>query len=342
IAGTLADRLSKRTILIVAQSVMMVCAFALAWLTWTGRVHYWHVFVLSLIVGVATAFDVPTRQALLIDLVGREDLMGAISLNTALFNVARVAGPALAGVVLAFYGPAVAFFLNGASFLAIIWALAVMKLPPRRQSPMDGPVLAGLKEDTAEGLRFIINTPVALFSVAALFLINMFALNFQVLMPVIAKDVLGREAGEYGMLFSALGAGALLSSAVVSYSSYRGPSVSSMLAGAFLTSAFTVGAGLTRSFHASMVIAALTGWWFVAFVANVNSLLQYNTPDHLRGRVMSVYSLVSLGATPAGSIYVGLVAGILGGQAGCVAAGAAGVLASVFLLLWANRRQFFR
>ncbi|MGE5541873.1 MAG: MFS transporter, partial [Bacillota bacterium] len=123
IAGTLADRFSKRNILIIAQSVMMVSAFALAWLTWTGRVQYWHVLLLSFIGGIATAFDVPTRQALLIDLVGREDLMSAISLNAALFNVARVVGPAAAGVVLAIHGPAVAFFLNGASFLAIIGAL---------------------------------------------------------------------------------------------------------------------------------------------------------------------------------------------------------------------------
>ena len=340
-AGCIADHVSKRRILVIAQSAMMICAFVLSALTYMGRVRFWHVAALSFISGCATAFDIPTRQSLMIQLVGREDLMSAISLNSALFNVARTVGPALAGLVLARYSAATAFLLNGISFLAIILALLMMRSPAVTMVHGQDEWYRRLRDDILEGVRFVASTPVALFVVVALFLVSVFAFNYQVLAPVIAKQVLGEGASGYGLLMSALGVGALVAALTMSYLSYRGPRPSMVMAGAFAAPLALTALGFASSLTTAMAFMAVYGWWMIAFVSHANSLLQYNTPDHLRGRVMGVYSVVLLGSAPAGAIYVGAVSGALGGRAGCLAAALGGFVSAIMLVLWVHRRHVF-
>lgn len=340
-AGCIADHVSKRRILVVAQSVMMVCAFVLSAVTYLGRVEFWHVAVLSFITGAATAFDVPTRQSLMIQLVGRDDLMSAISLNSAMFNVARTLGPALAGLVLATYGAATAFLFNGISFLAIIFALLIMRSSEIATVNTGKGWAQDLRNDILEGVRFITSSPVPLFAISALFLVSVFAFNFQVLTPIIAKQVLGEGASGYGMLMSALGAGALVAALIMSYLSHRGPLPSMMIAGAFAAPLTLTAIGFANSLPAAMGLMAVYGWWMIAFVSHANSLLQYNTPDHLRGRVMGIYSIVLLGSAPAGALYVGAVSGFLGGRAGCFAAASGGFVSATLLVLWVRRRSMF-
>jgi MFS family permease len=339
VGGSLADRFAKRKILIMTQSTMMLSAFVLAAMTGSDRLRYWHIIALSLISGAATGFDAPARQAFTIEIVDREDLMSAISLNAAMFNMARIAGPAAAGLVLGAYGPAAAFFLNGLSFLAIILPLLVITPKLATHNPRRGTLVRAIRDDIAEGIAFIARTPTALFAVAALFFVAMFSFNHQVLIPIVAKEVLGETVRGYGFLMSVLGLGALVSALVMSYAGRRQPRLSTLMVGAFCSSALVAAMGFAPSFIVSAGLALALGWWHVAFMATANTLLQYEAPDDLRGRVMSVYALVVIGSSPAGSVYIGWVTGALGGRAGCLAAGLAGIAAAVFLLSWVRRRR---
>ncbi|MDN5301244.1 MAG: hypothetical protein PWQ60_758 [Thermoanaerobacteraceae bacterium] len=221
-AGVIVDRLPKRRILIFTQTVLMILALILATLTATGKVSYWHILVLAAILGFVNNIDMPARQSFIVELVGKEHLMNGITLNSTIFNAARLIGPAVAGFVMGFFGIAVCFYLNALSFLAVILGLLMIKIPSETTIVQDSsknkkPVLENIKE----GLTYIKNTPPVFITVILMALISTFSLNFNVLVPVLAKKGFGLTEEGFGFMMSSLGSGALIGSIMLAATTHK-------------------------------------------------------------------------------------------------------------------------
>lgn len=310
-AGELADRRDKRAIILTTQCVAVVVALALAVLTDTRQITVGWILVLVFMLGVTHAFDVPTRQSFFIELVGKQDLMNAIALNSAAFNLTRIVGPAIAGFLIAGVGIAVCFYVNAATYLFVIAGLLAIKRPAFRPPPRTTSTLESLRE----GFSFIGRDPLARTLVALTAAASILALPYAMLLPVFARDVLDVGARGLGWLLAATGAGALtggLGLAAAAARVRRGDLLlSSSIAFALAVAAFSV----SRSFPLSLILLAMVGCSFVLFASTVNALLQTIVPDHLRGRVMGVYVFMFLGMTPVGSLQAGALAGWLGAPA---------------------------
>ncbi len=329
VAGLAADRLEKRKVLLATQTGSLLLALALAALTLTGTVKVWMILVLATLLGVANAFDLPVRQAFFVEMVGREDLINAIALNSSLFNAARVAGPALAGLLVAAVGEGWCFALNAASYLAVIagyFRMTARGLPGPLADRTPG-------EFILEGFRFCwrerpIRALLALISAACLF-----GTAYNALMPVIADRVLHGGARGYGWLMAALGVGALggaLSLAVRAGLKGLG-GVAAWTAAAFglAVAAFA----LSTNFYLSLALVAGVGFGLMGLFGAVNTLLQTMAPDRLRGRVMAAYSMAFSAAVPLGALAAGALADRFG---------APRVLAAGGLLTALSGLAFFR
>lgn len=328
-AGVVIDRASKRNLLLVTQVSLMLLALTLAILVSTGLIRYWHIVLLALGLGLVNAFDMPVRQSYVFELVGgRDDLMNAIALNSSIFNVARIVGPALAGLVMGTWGPGAAFYLNAASFVAVIWGLLLIPARPPQRATQDGRLLEHLKE----GLLYVgrvekVGGPLILLGV-----LSTFAMNFNVLVPVYAKSVLHQSARGYGLLMSFLGAGALVGALSLAGRARRGPDPRLLLvAGAGLGLFQLLLAGV-KDYVLAGVVLALMGWSMITFISSVNSTIQLTVPDELRGRVMSLYSLLLAGVTPLGALFAGGLADRFGAPVSLALAGIIGLAASAAAL----------
>ncbi|MGE5675833.1 MAG: MFS transporter [Mycobacterium leprae] len=330
--GALADRLPKRRTMIFTQSAMALQALILAALVWSHRVQYWHVAVLALLLGLTNTLDTPVMQAFTVDMVGgREDLRNAIALNSATNNGARLLGPALSGLLVAHYGVALAFFLNGVSFLAVISALLMVRAKGMPAARRQRKIL----QDVGEGLLFIYRTPLILFLNLLLLVIGMFVINWSVLIAMLASGVLGLDAQGYGMLMSALGAGALVGAVAMAAQKSSHKVNINPLIGAGL--ALCLATGLmyfVHNFWLALADLALMGLMQILYTADTNSVLQLATPDGLQGRVMSVYQLVFAGVTPFGALFTGTVIQHSNGSVGFLVAGGVGLLGALLLIGW--------
>lgn len=356
--GSFIDRSSKRKIIIFTQLAMMFQALTLAVLTWTGIVQVWHVYFLALLLGSVNAIDVPARQAFTVDMVeGKEDLTNAIGLNSAMFNLARALGPAMAGLTVAATGEGNAFFLNSLTFLAVLISLSLMRdLPPPRTDDKHMKRGNSSKEHIMEGLRFIRSRRAIFYLVSLVAVSGFLAQPYNTLMPVFATDVLGSSAqpvvayfcGEgpisfecqspealpLGILLTMVGIGAVVGALLIASlpnSANRG----------YLLTAGNLGFPLllmmfsfSRSFVFSVVLMALVGFSFVCQNSLANTLLQVITPDELRGRVMSVYTMVTQGTMRLGGMQAGLMADFVSAP---FSVGIGGVL-SLFYGLWVALR----
>ena len=227
-AGALIDYFPKRKIIIMTQFSLMVLAFTLAILDWTGTVQYWHVVILATLLGVVNTIDMPARQSFIIEMVGKEDLMNAIALNSSIFNAARATGPAIAGIVIAAAGTGACFFVNGLSFLAVLWGLLLMKMDmPALKAPKSYHVV----DDIKEALGYIRETPVLMITIVLVAVISIFAANFNVLVPVFARQELHKDAAGFGFLMSAFGIGALFGAISLAVMSRLGPKPVFLLGG---------------------------------------------------------------------------------------------------------------
>ncbi len=326
--GVVADRVSKRHLLLGTQVAMMVFAFVLAVLAATETLQVWHIALLAAALGLANSFDAPTRQALVVEMVeDRHDLQNAVALNSLMFNVARVVGPSAGGIVLALLGPTWCFTLNGFTFVAVIVALLRMRLPatrPRmRAEPLTLQVLAGLRYVRANTL---VRTIIILVAVS-----NLFGFSYAVLLPAYAVDVLGVGEAGLGGLNTAVGVGALLGSLIVASLGASRRKGTLLTLGSLVFPLAVLGFAFSRSFSLSTVCLALTGLGFVIQNATSNTLIQSAVPDGLRGRVMGVYMLMFFGTTPFGSLFAGGLAQGLGPTWGV--AGGAGVTLAFALIV---------
>jgi MFS family permease len=329
VGGVIADRVSKRSLLVVTQSAQMVQAFVLGVLVLTGTIQYWHVVVLACALGFTSAFDIPTRQAFVFEMVEGEDTMNAVALNSTIFNGARLFGPAIAGVAIGTLGMGWAFLANGVSFIAVIVALLMMNVRPLQ------PVSAGgIVEHLQEGVTYVLQTPAALQVVTLVALMSVFAMNFNILVPVLAKDVLHQEAAGFGFLMSAQGIGALIGALGIAWVSHLGPRPSLLLGGAGMLAASSLLLAEARHFAAAAGLLAIAGGSMVTFTATANTSLQMAAPDHLRGRVMSIYAIVMGGMTPAGALVAGALAQFWGAPGAFGTGGVVGLLSVLMVWRW--------
>jgi MFS family permease len=308
VAGIVADRWNRHRIVIATQSASMVLALTLATLTLTGRIRVWEIMVLASLLGVVNAFDIPARQAFLIDMVGREDLLNAIALNSSMFNSARIIGPAIAGILVASVGEGWCFFANGISYIAVITGLLLMKLKKRAELQKHGSPI----ENMIEGFRFARHTAPVRALLLLIGFVSLAAMPYTVLMPIFAGRILHGGARELGMLMGATGIGALLGALTLASKS----NVSGlgkwvwMAATGFGTSLilFT----LSRHLWLSLLLLMPTGFGMMVQMGATNTLLQVMVPDRLRGRVMSLYSMMFIGMGPIGALLGGAIATRIG------------------------------
>ncbi len=318
--GVLADRLPKRTVLLFTQSFAMLQAAVLWTLVATGEVRLWHVLVLATLLGLTNAIDMPTRQAFVVEMVGREDLPNAIALNSSLFNLARIVGPGIGGLIIAWAGVAPLFLLNAISFIPVIIGLALIDLRGlygRKEHIVGGKGASAPRQSTMqslrEGLAYVVHTPSIFLIITVIGIVSLFGINFNVVLPLFATNVLNVGAEGFGFISSAFGLGSLLSALWLAWSN-RKPSIQYLLVSAIVFCVVTALFAVSHIYALSLVLIAMVGFAMIAFSATANTTIQTVAPDHLRGRVMSVYMLVFAGSIPFGNLLTGGLAHLYGAQ----------------------------
>jgi MFS family permease len=305
-AGVIADRVPKRNFLVVTQTISMIQALLLAFLVWTGMVELWHIYVLAFVLGLANAFEQPTRQAFVVEMVGKEDLMNAVVLNSGLFNGARLVGPAIGGFLIAVVGVKVAFLLNGISFVPIVLALVMMRTADLYSTTVARIGRVNPVRELQEGLSYAFKTPSVLLIIILVAIIGTFGYNFTVMLPLLTKYVLDQGAGGLGFMTAAVGLGALISALLLA--SRKTASKKTMFAGAAAFGVLLGAVALSPWYLVTLGLLLVLGIANTAFASTANTSLQLATPDHLRGRVMALYMLLFAGSTPIGGYLTGAMA----------------------------------
>jgi MFS family permease len=320
LGGIAADRYNRRQIVIGTQVSAMLLASVLAALTLTGKVQVWHVFVLASLLGVVNAFDIPGRQSFLVDMVGKDDLMNAIALNSSMFNGARVIGPAIAGILVAKIGEGWCFFANAVSYIAVIIGLLLMKVHRPARAAIASPL-----EHMMEGFRFVNRTAPIRALLMLLGLVSLVGMPYVVLMPIFADKILHGGARGLGILMGATGVGALLGALTLAFREGvkgLGRWVAMCCAG---FGASLVVFSISNSFWISVILLLPVGYAMMLQMACSNTLIQVMVPDALRGRVMAVYSMMFMGMAPIGALLGGALADRLGAQVTVAIGGMASV-----------------
>lgn len=301
--GVAADRLTKRNILMATQSAQGLLALTLGLLVWGGHVRYWQVAVMAVMWGMMSALDQPTRQAFVMELVGRSHVVSAVGMNSASFNAARIVGPAVAGVLIARVGLFPGFMLNALAFVVSITALT--RVPARRPAPRT--TTATFLESLAEGLAYALRTPAVRFILTLQVIVSFCVFNFSVYVPLLARHVLGLGSEGFGFLMASLGVGAVTAGLSLGAIGPRQPPVNLIVGALAVACAGLLGLSVTRAFWPAAVLLGVIGLTGTTVVAGCNTSLQLMAPDALRGRLMSLYTLLSGGIFPIGAFFVGAV-----------------------------------
>jgi MFS family permease len=330
--GVLADRLPKRKVLLFTQSSAMLQAFILWVLVATGTVQIWHILLLASLLGLTNSVDMPTRQAFVAEMVGREHLPNAIALNSSQFNMARILGPGLGGLLIAWLGIAPLFLFNAISFIAVIVGLALItrkdlyaqakRSPSQKVAPKQSTL-----QSLREGLAYIARTPSVLLIIAVIGVISLFGINFNVVLPLFATAVLHSGPQGFGFISSAFGLGALFSALWLAWGNNR-PSIKQLLTGAFAFCVLEILFAVSHLYILSLILIAAVGFVQIAFTTTANTTLQTVAPDYLRGRVMSVYMLVFAGTIPLGNLFTGGIAHLFGAPIALLAGAVISLLAA--------------
>lgn len=335
--GVFADRLPKRRVLVVTQSVALAQALTLGILVATGSVQLWHVYVLALVLGTANAFDGPVRQAFVVELVGKDDLVNAVALNSSIFNLARIVGPGIAGVTIGLVGEQATFFINAASFVAVLGAYALMRPASFYSNAGKRRATGNIFRQVGDGLAYAAKTP----SLAALFLmlafIGTFGFNFTVVIPLIAEFVLKVGPEKFGLLTSAMGAGSLI--AALSLAAFGRANRAVLYAAASAFCVLLAALGLSQWYMVTAGILVLFGTCSLVFSTTINTTIQLSVPDELRGRVMSIFFLMMAGSTPLGGLVTGQLSDRVGiPQTLVIEAVLCGVGVAASLVYWSFTR----
>jgi MFS family permease len=332
--GVIADRIDKRRLMVFLQSLMGVQALILGLLTVTGAVRLWEIGVLAALLGLNNAFENPARQSFMLEMVGPENLRNAVSLNSVLVNVARSIGPAVAGVLIATVGDGVCFLVNAASFVAVVSSLlrldraALNPSPPARRA----------RGQLREGLAYVARTPSLGIPLVMMALAGMLAYEFQVTLPVMAKQALGAGAAGYGFMTAAMGVGAVAGGLLVAARGRTGLGPLVIAAAGFGLALLL--ASVAPSLPVELVALMLVGWGSISFMSTGNATLQLGADPTMRGRVMSLWFVAFQGSTPIGGPLVGRAMGLLGARAGLgIAAGTAFAVALLGMTALQRRRD---
>jgi MFS family permease len=302
--GVVADRIHRRTLLLITQTAMMVLAFILAALTFLGIVRPWHIILLAFLLGTANAFDAPARHAFVPDMVGQSDLTNAIALNSTIFNSATAIGPAVAGVTYALAGPAWCFIINALSFGAVISALGLMRLEKLSRTNR----LTSSFQDLKEGFRYVLDHKMIRSLIGLVVVTSLFGVSFTVLLPAWAVEILHGGAKTNGWMFSARGAGALVGALLIASLGrfdFRGRLLT---LGSFVFPCLIIAFTLIRWFPLTLVVLVANGAAAIMIFNLANALVQTLVRDELRGRVMGLYSLTFFGFLPIGALWIGTIA----------------------------------
>jgi MFS family permease len=334
--GMIADRYSKRRILMATQAVMGGLALVLGVLAITGTVRIWHVYALAFALGVVTAVDNPTRQSFAVEMVGRAELPNAIALNSAVFNLARIAGPAIAGLVISAVGTAAAFLVNAASYAAVLVGLKLMRqseLRPAERVPRAGGQLR-------EGLAYVKASPALWMPMLLIFFVATFGMNFAVTNALMSRQVFHTGAGAFGLASAVFAAGALGGALLAAR---RGrPTMPLLLVTSLAFGVLEIVGGLMPVFWSFLVVLVPTGLALLTLTTAANSAMQLRTSAAMRGRVMGIYMLVFLGGTPLGSPLAGWLAEHFGPRMSTVFGGGVSVLATVIVAAMLMHRRGVR
>jgi MFS family permease len=306
--GVVADRLPRRSLMILTQSCMMALAFILAGATFLHVVQPWHILILACLLGIANSFDAPARQAFVSELVTREDLTNAIALNSSMFQTATIVGPAAAGVTYALFGAGWCFMINGFSFIAVIIALRMMKLQPRKQQPPR----ASAFEAIQEGLHYVVNHSLIIVLIAMVAISSMLALSIVTIIPEWAVNILGGDATTNGLLLSSRGAGSLIGALLIASLGRTVARGRLLTVGSFAYPILLFTFAFLRWLPLSIVVLAGVGVGTILVNNLANALVQTSTPDYLRGRVMGAYTWIFFGFMPLGALWSGTMAEHLG------------------------------
>jgi MFS family permease len=333
--GVVADRYRKRTVLLVTQTLFIIPSFSLFVVSSTGHAQFWMIMVAAIATGTINLFDVPSRQAFVIEMVGRQDLMNAIALNSSVFNLAAVVGPAVAGLLIAAVGVPICFLANSVSYLGAIVSLLLMRnLPAVVRHGAEQPVFARI----AEGASYARHEPVVGMLLVAVAVFSLFAMNRLTLIPFFADQVLHVGARGFGFLLGSMGLGALVGALTLAIN----PGASDpprQLWMAMIWVAALLAFSISRVFALSLVTLFIAGYCQISFVATANNRIQTITPDHLRGRVMALYAQALIGVGPIGSMQAGALATLFGAPV-AMAIGAV-VAGSVILAIRITRPHVF-
>jgi MFS family permease len=338
VAGVVVDRTPKRRLILSTQIALMLPALALAVLAWTGWVRYWHVATLAGLIGIVNALDMPSRQSFLVEMVGREDLLNAIALNSATFNAARVIGPALGGLIIARYGTAIAFLLNALSFGAVLATLTLVRSGGEARSRRG----TTIREELLDGIRYATRTPLVALILGLVFAVSTFAMNHGVLVPLFAREVLHEGVHEFGLLMASLGAGAVTGAVALAVLAYGRPTLAAVVIPGLGVAVGILGLAFVRHFALAAVVLFGVGAMQIIFQNGCNTIVQMTVPDELRGRVMGVYMMVFAGATPVGASLIGSVAEGVGVPAACIVGGGLALLGVlVQLARWRRAKDVY-
>ena len=306
-SGVVADRIEKRRILMSAQLTAASIAALLWLLTFTKHIAIWHIMVLALGLGVVRAFDVPTRQSFWVELVGKDDLMSAITLNSAVVNLSRILGPSIAGIIIAKLGTATCFLINALTFLPPF--LVLLRMPP---TPISSRQSEPFLESLREGASYLLANKVVLRLLLLIGAWSLFGGQFDVLLPVLADKTFGVREKGYGFLVASIGLGAVLGAVCAASLEVKRKRGLQVMLGSAIAIFGLVMTSLVKSFPMALLSLALVGFGMVMQNATTNTLVQTLSPDELRGRVMGVYSFVLVGIAPVGSLFYGFFGHWLG------------------------------
>lgn len=328
--GVAADRFFKRDIILTAQTILMFLTLALAIMVSTGIVTVWHVLVISFLIGTANSFEIPARQSFFVEIVGRENLMNAIALNSAAFHGARMVGPTIAGIIMSFFGLAACFYLNALSFLATITGLLRMRFRPDEIITSPG---SGIRKEFTEGLKYIFDDPKVYTLILSSGIISFFGFPYATFLPVYARDILKTGAAGLGILMGFAGAGAFTGAVVLAV---RGDFSNKGILLAASSITFSIALlvfSLSTITWLSYLMIFFIGFGAINQVATANSLLQLLVPDRLRGRVMSSFTTVFLGMTTIGNLSLGSLAHYIGTQYSLLTGASLCLFGSLLLIL---------
>jgi MFS family permease len=336
--GPIIDRFPKRSILLFTQTMYALAAAALAVVTFGGHAQFWQVLVIATVTGLITAIDWPTRQSFVGEQVnGRSAVANAVALNSTMFNIARVVGPGIGGVLIAIVGIPWTFALNSVSFIAVIISLLLMKAGRKPTKSKMG----SYAQEVREGGQYIFRNQVVMGLLMISGIISLFLLNFNITIPSFAQLTLGLQADGYGGLMSAMGVGALAAGVLMSLGGARlEPTPAYIYGSGFILAVAMILVGIQRNFYLTGLLLVFCGFGMAALSTMCNTALQMQSPDNMRGRVMAAYNLVYVGSAPIGALYAGEICDALGANMGFFISGVIGVVFLGAMLVFVTPRAF--